>query len=53
MGCDAYADENGEIEIMICSYDEPNNGLKKQWVYGCGFEPRERIIVDWVKGEQR
>ena len=53
MGCDGYADENGEFEIAICSYDEPHDHWKKQTVRGSGFEPHERLILDWTKGEGR
>lgn len=53
MGCDAYCDENGEFEITIFSYDEPHNMKKIQHVYGSGFEPRERLQVEWMKGDER
>ena len=53
MGCDGYADENGEFEIVICAYEKPNDHWQKQTVRGNGFKPRERLILEWKKGEGR
>lgn len=53
MGCNAYSDENGEFEIEISSYDEPNNHWKKGHIRICGFTPNEGIILEVSKGEMR
>ena len=53
MGCDAYADENGEIEILVESYDDPYNTRKRTVFSFSGYEPKERLRVEWYKGDTR
>jgi len=53
MGCDAYADEEGIIWIKICSYDDPTNKSKQKEGVACGFNPNERLSVEWIRGGLR
>jgi len=50
MGCDGYADKNGELEIEISLYGEDTilviNFFK-------GLEPDQKISVNWTKGVER
>ena len=53
LGCDAYADENGEVEIRIGSYEEPCDSSKQEIVCLTNLDPYEKIYVEWIKGEER
>ena len=50
MGCDAYANKNGELEIMVTPWE---NTKRKSFVIITGLEPHEKISVEYLKGEQR
>ena len=49
MGCDAYADENGELYIEIRTWTIK----RKIPVHITGLEPNEKIYIEYLKGEQR
>jgi len=50
MGCDWFADENGEFEILIEDYENPR---VLQHVKICGLKPRHQIQFDILKGDER
>lgn len=50
MGCDWYADENGELEIEI--RDHENAEIIKHFIIS-GLKPRNMISYDILKGDVR
>jgi hypothetical protein len=50
MGCDAYADELGELKILISRYED---GKVLKIVQIEGLRPKEKISVEYLKGDKR
>ena len=50
MGCDAFADENGEFEILVENYD--GKRVKKKMKID-GLEPKQGLMVEYLKGRAR
>ena len=53
MGCDAYADEDGIVWIIVSSHEDPNNVNKCDEIYLTGFKSYERLDIEFLKGEER
>ena len=50
MGCDAYADEIGELELIISRYED---GKVLKVVRIEGLRPKEKLGVEYTKGKVR
>ena len=55
MGCDAYADENGEFEIVVTDYENNKNDYRGELgrIKVTGLLPERRLSIEVVKGEER
>ena len=53
MGCDYFADENGEFELEIWDYENPNCGKVLGRILLTGLPPKHRLGEDILKGDSR
>lgn len=51
MGCDCYADENGEFEVLISDYDKGGKVLRNIRI--AGLKPNNRIDLEIIRGKWR
>lgn len=52
MGCDAYASDDGILEIIIERYEDPNHKVIAHILIK-DLKPKEKMAVEYLEGEER